>query len=65
MKKRPSYADFGVPLGVQGVHEMPHALGLIRDRVVRVSRLEDVYGHIVPVSDLLPADEQIGEEGAG
>jgi hypothetical protein len=27
--------------------------------------LEDVDGHIVPVSDLLPADEQIGEEGSG
>ena len=39
---------------------MPHALSLIRDRVVCVARLKDVDGHIVPVSDLLPANEEIG-----
>ena len=44
---------------------MPHALSLIRDRVVCVARLKDVDGHIVPVSDLLPANEEIGEDGSG
>jgi hypothetical protein len=43
---------------------VPYTLGLIRDRVVGVPRLEDVDWHIVSVSDLLPADKEIGEEGS-
>jgi hypothetical protein len=57
--------EFGRPLGGQGVHSLPHALSLIRDRVVCVACLKDVDGHIVPVSDLLSANEEIGEEGSG
>jgi len=44
---------------------MPHTLSLIRDRAVCVPRLEDVDGHIIPVSDPLPANEEIGEDGSG
>jgi hypothetical protein len=43
---------------------VPHTLGLIRDRVVGVPPLEDIDWHIVSVSDLLPADKEIGEEGS-
>jgi hypothetical protein len=57
--------ELGLPVGGQGVHKVPHALSLIRDREVCVARLKDVDGHIVPVSDLLPANEEIGEDGSG
>jgi hypothetical protein len=38
---------------------MPHTVGLVGDRVVSVAHLKDVYWHVVPVSDLLPTDEEI------
>jgi hypothetical protein len=44
---------------------VPHALGLIGDRVVGVPGLKNVDAHVVPVSELLPTDEEIGEEGSG
>jgi hypothetical protein len=40
-------------------------LSLIRDRLVRIPRLENVDRHFVPVSDFLPADEEMGQEGSG
>jgi ribosomal protein S14 len=46
-------------LGRQVVHQVSHALGLIGDRKVRVPRLKDVDRHIVPVSDLLPANKEM------
>ena len=43
----------------------PKPWALVRNRVIRVPRLENVNWHTVPVSDLLPADEEIGQEGNG
>jgi hypothetical protein len=39
---------------------MPDTLGLVRDCVVSVAGLKNVDWHIVPVSDLLPTDEEMG-----
>jgi hypothetical protein len=43
----------------------PHALSLIRDRVVCIPGLKNVNWHFVQVSDFLPADEEMGQEGSG
>jgi len=40
-------------------------LSLIRDRVVCIPSLKNVDWHFVPVSDFLPADEEMGQEGSG